>query len=128
MRVAQLDRATGYGPVGRGFESFHARNYQSLELILKAFFICAWEFEPRVRVYVSLRSAQDKGPPDLLSPFTHVIIKALSINSRLFSCADSKAHACRQFIYRCLGMAIIRIQGGALSVKEIFDGEQCFTR
>lgn len=25
VRVAQLDRATGYGPVGRGFESFHAR-------------------------------------------------------------------------------------------------------
>ena len=24
MRVAQLDRATGYGPVGRGFESCHA--------------------------------------------------------------------------------------------------------
>lgn len=25
VRVAQLDRATGYGPVGRGFESCHAR-------------------------------------------------------------------------------------------------------
>ena len=24
VRVAQLDRATGYGPVGRGFESCHA--------------------------------------------------------------------------------------------------------
>ena len=25
VRVAQLDRAFGYGPKGRGFESFHAR-------------------------------------------------------------------------------------------------------
>lgn len=25
VRVAQLDRATGYGPVGRGFESCRAR-------------------------------------------------------------------------------------------------------
>ena len=25
VRVAQLDRASGYGPEGRGFESFHVR-------------------------------------------------------------------------------------------------------
>ena len=29
VRVAQLDRASGYGPEGRGFESFHARFYES---------------------------------------------------------------------------------------------------
>ena len=26
VRVAQLDRASGYGPEGRGFESFHTRD------------------------------------------------------------------------------------------------------
>ena len=29
VRVAQLDRASGYGPEGRGFESFHVHSHRS---------------------------------------------------------------------------------------------------
>ena len=30
VRVAQLDRASGYGPEGRGFESCHAHFYKAI--------------------------------------------------------------------------------------------------
>lgn len=40
MRVAQLDRATGYGPVGRGFESFHARGFERSFAVAKDLFLC----------------------------------------------------------------------------------------
>ena len=36
--VAQLDRVTGYEPVGRGFESLQAR--QTVSILLIPFFIC----------------------------------------------------------------------------------------
>ena len=39
MCVAQLDRASGYGPEGRGFESFHARNPNA-----QAGRLCAFSF------------------------------------------------------------------------------------
>ncbi len=40
VRVAQLDRAFGYGPKGRGFESYHAR-YKSCkaDICYAAFFL-----------------------------------------------------------------------------------------
>ena len=37
VRVAQLDRASGYGPEGRGFESFHVHEESSF---FELFFIC----------------------------------------------------------------------------------------
>ena len=41
MRVAQLDRASGYGPEGRGFESSRARDKdQAKGLVL--FLVCAY--------------------------------------------------------------------------------------
>ena len=51
MRLAQLDRAFGYGPKGRGFESSNARYVERLETLKKSmvsgFFCACWfEFEP----------------------------------------------------------------------------------
>ena len=34
MRLAQLDRAFGYGPKGRGFESSNARRLESPEILI----------------------------------------------------------------------------------------------
>ena len=39
MRLAQLDRAFGYGPKGRGFESSSARVKKKAGLIGPAFFL-----------------------------------------------------------------------------------------
>ena len=40
MRVAQLDRASGYGPEGRGFESCHAHlSVNELSQTCGSFFI-----------------------------------------------------------------------------------------
>ena len=49
VRVAQLDRATGYGPVGRGFKSFHARYCVCLCTLLLVLSksskgVCPWSF------------------------------------------------------------------------------------
>ena len=39
--VAQLDRASGYGPEGRGFESFHTRYLRGLvNKSYQSFFYC----------------------------------------------------------------------------------------
>ena len=38
VRVAQLDRASGYGPEGRGFESFHA-HFKDFWFFSKVFFL-----------------------------------------------------------------------------------------
>ena len=51
VRLAQLDRAFGYGPKGRGFESSNARYSERLETLknqwFPAFFcVCEFEFEP----------------------------------------------------------------------------------
>ena len=35
VRLAQLDRAFGYGPKGRGFESSNARFYMRLQKVLE---------------------------------------------------------------------------------------------
>ena len=48
MRVAQLDRASGYGPEGRGFESCHAH----LPLII----IRGYFFINNIKLILAIRS------------------------------------------------------------------------
>ena len=73
--VAQLDRAFGYGPKGRGFESYHTRTKEKDN----GFSHCPFSFAKRGvsrtqgSIYASLRSAQNRGPPDLVRPITHAI-------------------------------------------------------
>ena len=65
VRLAQLDRAFGYGPKGRGFESSNAR-YKIKRRDAKAplLFILQRPLRLRTRgsVYASLRSVQCRGP------------------------------------------------------------------
>ena len=39
VHVAQLDRASGYGPEGRGFESFHARKRRFISSLFSVIII-----------------------------------------------------------------------------------------
>ena len=75
VRLAQLDRAFGYGPKGRGLESSNAR-YKIKRRDAKAplLFILQRPLRLRTRgsVYATLRSVQCRGPPDLVHPLTHV--------------------------------------------------------
>ena len=72
--VAQLDRALGYGPRCRGFESSHARWLIKRDRLdgLSLLIVRVRVGHGRVRVCVPLRSAQSECPPDILRPLTHV--------------------------------------------------------
>ena len=72
--VAQLDRALGYGPRCRGFESSHARWLTKRDRLdgLSFLIVRVRVGHGRVRVCVPLRSAQSECPPDILRPLTHV--------------------------------------------------------
>ena len=68
VRLAQLDRAFGYGPKGRGFESSSARvkrkgDAKSISLFFSE---ATRKIRPRVCISASLRSAQSQGPLDLV--------------------------------------------------------------
>ena len=61
VRLAQLDRAFGYGPKGRGFESSSARcKYKKRDALASLFLYLRRtpRHEPEVRVYAPLRWLQ----------------------------------------------------------------------
>ena len=73
VRLAQLDRAFGYGPKGRGFESSNARHKKMGQDIKSCpiFYSSPVGLE-RVRstfhfVSVPLRSVQSQHPPDVVN-------------------------------------------------------------
>ena len=72
--VAQLDRALGYGPRCRGFESSHARWLTKRDRLdgLSFLIVRVRVGHGRVRVCVPLRSVQSECPPDILRPLKHV--------------------------------------------------------
>ncbi len=65
VRLAQLDRAFGYGPKGRGFESSSAREKKNRDAKASLLFLLSG-------VAASLRSAQNRRPPDVVRPLAHV--------------------------------------------------------
>ncbi len=56
MRLAQLDRAFGYGPKGRGFESSQ-RTYEASGIVPEAFILC---FGNRRKIVLTLVVGQSR--------------------------------------------------------------------